>query len=221
MAQALHAEQEAMKVNPSVTLVVVLDVVTRWNSTLDMLRRHLRLRAPLQSTCYGSDQLDFDKDTSEKLKALRMTPQEWNQVDEMIELLTPFNDMTMIFSSSTAGLAALVAPWIAASLSLLEDEKADDIPVMKAFRKALMDELKNRIKLNDDYLMASALHPNYNTLWFLDVSERQVRLEVIKQRIKSEYIAVTPTPSPSRHVTNLSDEETWDVDLGALFWKTY
>lgn len=69
MAQFLATEQQLLD-NKAQPLVVVLDVVTRWNSMLRMLERLVRLREPLDALWYSAehDKLDADRDVLAKFK---------------------------------------------------------------------------------------------------------------------------------------------------------
>ena len=112
MAQALQQEQEST--NPqSPALVVIMDVITRWNSTLAMLRRLVQLRSPIEGCSTASGRRPRSKAAAEKLQQLRLRGHEWTLVEEMIMVLKPFEEMTLIFSSSESGIAASIAPWVA------------------------------------------------------------------------------------------------------------
>jgi hypothetical protein len=195
MAQALREEQDFVD-KDSTPVAVVLDVVTRWNSTLRMLQRLLRLRGPLESLIFMADeQLSVDKETISKLKGLRLTTTDWSQVEQLIDILKPFDDMTLVFSSADSGLVACVAPWVVGLMASLETEDGWESELLTSFRQALAQEVKKRIVLTDDYLVASALHPSFNTLWFLDdENERSERYQTIKDRIRREYLDAAPPP---------------------------
>jgi len=81
MAQALQQEQELIDrdVPP---VVVIIDVVTRWNSTLLMLRRLLKLRMAIESlqVVVNPQQLE-DKSVADKLIKLRLKTWEWDEVE--------------------------------------------------------------------------------------------------------------------------------------------
>src|SRR5690554_4804758 len=80
MAQALQREQEL--INRDVPpVVVIIDVVTRWNSILLMLRRLLKLRMAIESLQFVvNPQQQEDKVAEEKLTKLRLKAWEWEQV---------------------------------------------------------------------------------------------------------------------------------------------
>jgi hypothetical protein len=69
---------------------LILDVPTRWNSTLDMLERALELKMALSSTLTCIKPL-----TKYKLKCY-----EWKRVQELTRLLTPFRSATRMISNS-------------------------------------------------------------------------------------------------------------------------
>ncbi|KAF9921689.1 hypothetical protein BGZ65_010148, partial [Modicella reniformis] len=69
MTQALQQEQEQRFPNTG-PLAVMLDVVTRWNSTLLMLRRLLKLKDPIESLIFGmTSQAEIKTDLDLRLRS--------------------------------------------------------------------------------------------------------------------------------------------------------
>jgi hypothetical protein len=191
LAQGLQQEQE--QTDPeSPPLVVVLDVVTRWNSTLLMLQRLYRLKSSLETFIFGmiSQPTPENRVTVKRLSELRLTTSEWEQVEQVIGILKPFEDLTLVFSSSSVrGLAACVAPWVYGLISDLERDDGPASTVMSGFRLRLLDEVKTRLKITDKYLLASALHPTFNNLWFV---EDEARINKVKAMLRDEYNGLFP-----------------------------
>ncbi|KAF9177337.1 hypothetical protein BGZ50_008860 [Haplosporangium sp. Z 11] len=80
---------------------------------------------------------------------------------------------------------------------------------LNRFRLELIAQIKKRLLISDAYLMASALHPTFNALWFLDDEER---FDSIKGKLCEEFKQITPkeTRQPkrnvSRHLTKKNDK---------------
>lgn len=70
------------------TKALLRDVSTRWNSTYRMLSRILELQEPYKST------LSFFTDLSD----LNPSEEEWNKIKDLLKILKPFEDVTLVMS---------------------------------------------------------------------------------------------------------------------------
>ncbi|KAF9344191.1 hypothetical protein BGX34_005922, partial [Mortierella sp. NVP85] len=215
MTQALREEQEF--VDPDEAPVdVVLDVVTRWNSTLLMLKRVRDLRASIESLRFGIKH--ENKHAAERLTELRLNEDECTLIDQMIEVLTPFENMTQVFSSGSMGIAAAVAPWIVGLLEIdLNDRCKDERPAITTFKTRLRKEIEDRAVLDDVFLMATALHPMYHTFWFFR-DRAEEKLGPIKEKLRDELHKIDPTDvQPQQEVhKQTTDPEGSSVRLSGL-----
>ena len=184
MAQVLHAAQVDINDPGEQVLSVVMDVATRWNSTLSMLKRLVLLRAAIDIVRV---QDDTETAVKSKLKQHRLTTGEWEDVEILVKILEPVEEATKTFSSTSQGLAADVAPCMAILMEELGELGVSEI--MADFRDMLKMQLEERLQLTDTVLIASALHPNYNTLWYMDDT---ARAESIKKIIRAEYGSLAP-----------------------------
>lgn len=115
MAAALYRHQDELD-SPLDSVMVVMDVVTRWNSTLLMIWRLVRLRNPI--VLFFDEVQDKDKHVKEKLKPLMLSGAEWGIIEELVKVLELAEKMTLIFSSASKGLAASLYPWVV----MIQDE---------------------------------------------------------------------------------------------------
>lgn len=76
--------------NEPVAVTLVLDVKTRWSSTLTMLERSYRLRWYTRKFLEQDDYSNF--------RGLYLTDQEWKVVEYLMEILRPFRYWTMWMS---------------------------------------------------------------------------------------------------------------------------
>jgi hypothetical protein len=76
--------------------VPIIDVVTRWNSTYDMLVRALRIKDVLVETIYQH------KDNS--LIALLLSDIYWKCISQLIEILAPLKEVTLRASANSHAL---------------------------------------------------------------------------------------------------------------------
>ncbi|THU95849.1 hypothetical protein K435DRAFT_859114 [Dendrothele bispora CBS 962.96] len=71
-------------------LQLLLDMVVRWSSTYKMIHRAelSSLKEHINTFIYELALEERDLDKHRKMDALRLTPEEWNQVDVLIDILT-------------------------------------------------------------------------------------------------------------------------------------
>ncbi|KAF9149434.1 hypothetical protein BG015_008761 [Linnemannia schmuckeri] len=93
------------------SVVIVMDVVTRWNSTLLMAQRLLQLRIAIEMMF--EDLLQSNKQARKKLKPLMLVESDWDFVKEAVHALRLMETITLVFSSKSKGLAASLYPWVA------------------------------------------------------------------------------------------------------------
>lgn len=79
--QRLSKLRHACELAKLKALQPVLDVVTRWNSTFEMIERAVYLRTALESV------LSLDKDLAQKVN---LADEEWNLLSQISELLLTF-----------------------------------------------------------------------------------------------------------------------------------
>lgn len=193
MASALEDQQHQVdSVEPSV--VVIMDVVTRWNSTLLMAQRLLRLRIAIEMVF--EDLLQSDKQARKKLKPLMLVESDWDLVEEAVHVLRLMETMTLVFSSTSKSLAASLYPWVASVRDELAGLKVQSNIVAK-FRQELRRELKERFHLTDLIQTTSVFHPTFNTL--LGAFDKD-RFLLTRQRLQQEFDdLISPRNSPTQH----------------------
>ena len=192
MAQALHDEQTQGLAGPR-PLSVILDVATRWNSTYHMLERLLLLRSHIESVS-----MDLDAKALEKLQAVLPSSMEWAQIKYLVKMLASFESLTRLFSTSSQhGLAAMIAPHRRGLLDDLDaslPEEADLPDTMwdsiDSFHTALVNQVRQRMVVNEDMAMATVLHPTFNDLF--PIKNREFR-ESVMLRLRYEFNNIAPT----------------------------
>jgi hypothetical protein len=108
-------------------LVPIIDVVTRWNSTCDMLVRAVEMKDAMSDTFYRHK----DKD----LINLVLTEEDWNCVSQLIEVLAPLKEATLLASQNSQSLMVI-----------------NMIPIFHLCSEPLGDSLKNFKSSDDIYI---------------------------------------------------------------------
>lgn len=124
------------------------DVETRWNSSFYMLQSLLEQKCVLLS--YAAD---YDLPCT-------YSASQWKLMENIVSLLTPFEELTRDISSSTAS-AADVIPAIMALTRLLETSAETDQGV-KTAKETLLEALRKRFSLIESeplYVLATVLDP--------------------------------------------------------------
>lgn len=88
-------------------LKLIQDVSTRWNSSLLMLERLVKLKEPL--TC-----VIMSLNNSPEI----IFPAEWKIIEDIIPILKPFNLMTIELSGETYPTLAMVIPLVRGNLQI-------------------------------------------------------------------------------------------------------
>jgi hypothetical protein len=145
--QKKHYEGQSNGAHPDLSILALLtDVRTRWNSTYLMLCRALLLRKAIDDWVHHEEQYR---------ETLRMTPEEWKMVEDIIAILKvctpstafntsptrqqPFNEITLQLSRSTPTLQ-IVLPCYQQILRHLDNWKGD-----RRFNTAI-DKAKSKIE---------------------------------------------------------------------------
>ena len=97
----------------------VLDVVTRWNSTLDMLECGLRLKKPINLFLAENSHVYRDEHKKDKFTSLNET--DWDRIKEIAVFLKPFKKATLSASGAKITTLSEQLPWYSFLLDLLDD----------------------------------------------------------------------------------------------------
>ena len=108
-------------------MVPIIDVVTRWNSTYDMLVRAVEIKDAMSDTFYRHKDRD--------LINLVLTETEWNCVTKLIEVLAPLIEATLLASQNGESLMV-----------------TNVIPIFNFCCEMLGDSLKNFNDSDDIYI---------------------------------------------------------------------
>ncbi|XP_060758390.1 E3 SUMO-protein ligase ZBED1-like [Neoarius graeffei] len=156
----LQAQQAALgqKQEP-----LIQDVSTRWNSTLEMIKRLNRNQAAIQET------LDHQHH-----KLVILTPSEWDKLQRLSTLLEPCRDVTEILGGEAYISCSVVLPALCHLHQVMKVSEEDPAYVVR-FKTIFMEDLASRQEnINTAWLkLATALEPHFKDLKSLPKSERE------------------------------------------------
>ncbi|XP_048020934.1 E3 SUMO-protein ligase ZBED1-like [Megalobrama amblycephala] len=143
-----------------------IDVVTRWNSTLEMLERFLEQQPAISAALLSPDVRRNEKDLC-SLKEEDIT-----DAEDVVRALKPMKTATQVMSEEKCPTLSVMAPLHALLLkemtSLPEDSR-----VVKDTKDEIKKNLSTRYVNQKDMLyVASAIDPRFKALPFLNEEER-------------------------------------------------
>lgn len=188
----LISMQEQLKPNQK-PLKLKMDVVTRWNSTLDMMERVLLLQEPLEAA------LGLLHNPVETL-----LEDDWKALPEIIKILRPFKEITIEMSSQTE---VTISKVLAATdgLQRLYDNFYFDLTtdISKNLLLKIKTEFNNRFKNCSRHPVlakAALLDPRFKRLAFRDEGS----YENAKTMLRAELENLTRTPLETEVITEPS-----------------
>ena len=134
-------------------LLLLQDVVTRWNSTFLMLKRFLELKPVIQAIL-------LDQDWQKKLD-VNLTNADWNLMEKVVKVLEVFYEATVRLSSSSACISDVI-PTITGLLYTLSPGGDREVHGVKNFKRKLKESLTERLgakELLEQYSIATLLDP--------------------------------------------------------------
>ena len=155
---------------------LIHDVITRWNSTYDMIERVCEQQLPISSVLLQH---------RDSLMHLELLPSEWRVLEDILKLLRPFK-------IATAHLSGEKYPTISALGPLLHEIQCktviqdDDVSAIKAFKKTLQEDMNSRyVDPNIKFLMykSSFLDPRFKTLTHLSATVREEIFDCVLEDI--------------------------------------
>ncbi|KAF8812651.1 hypothetical protein BYT27DRAFT_7220809 [Phlegmacium glaucopus] len=143
-------------------------VPTRWNSDFDCLYSHLYFKTVVQS---------MTGVTENKLKAYRLSEDQWDLAEDLQAVLVLFKDLTELFSKADIPLVVEAVPMLLLLCSRLvldtdSEENGLDHPTPAVIRIAsqaavlLIEKYLDLLWDCDIYIIAIVMYPDHKTGWF-------------------------------------------------------
>ena len=144
-------EQYQIRQNPDIKpLVLIQDVITRWNSMYFMFDRLVKLRAPIYAILY-----DRKYTKSQECRSNEISDKSWFVIENLLPVLKPLAEATDALSSETYPSISCILPMIN-GLSKNELAPNDgDAEIIKTFKEKVVNGLK-RFKMPESEMFAQS-----------------------------------------------------------------
>lgn len=167
------------------------DVVTRWNSTYDMLKRIISIKDAVIST------LAILQSSVQVL-----TPAEWKVVEKAVDVLQIFHEVTEEISSEKTVSISEVIVLVTSMFHTVETFVSDiDIPYeVNMMANSLKAELKKRfeeIEDNEIISQAAILDPRFKKYGFKNENKFNKAFSILRTRISNIKLPSDSNPQKS------------------------
>ncbi|CAI5999035.1 unnamed protein product [Closterium sp. NIES-65] len=131
---------------PSGPLRLIVDCLTRWGSTLHMVNGGFELRMPIAMFFDDSDvrMSSISKETKKAWDAISLTDAHWDDLAELRDFLTPFEQVTLFAEGSLYPTLSAVVPQYNALIDL--QEKARLTPGISPLRSSLITAALSKLE---------------------------------------------------------------------------
>ncbi|XP_077095961.1 E3 SUMO-protein ligase ZBED1-like [Siphateles boraxobius] len=191
--QALAVKQEMLNL-PKHKLIN--DVITRWNTSHDMLSRYVEQQPAIYSA------LTMDKNLMSHVTGIAMlTDGEQKMAEQLIEVLKPLKTVTTLMSSETTPTISMILPLKEMILKSMVPGD-EDSTVIKEAKEAIAQDLDRRRYTDPDlqeYLQkATALDPKFKSQPSLDESSldrlyKDLTTEILEYEPQRQAETMPPT----------------------------
>lgn len=154
---------------------LIIDVVTRWNSSLDMVERYLEQQQAVAAALL-SDELRHKSREIDTLDTSDIA-----NAEDLVKILLPIKKATAVLCDESQPTISLISPL----KQMIQDSMATDNHDSNAIAQmkvAILKDLTDRYQGEDEKFMqeSSALDPRFRTLQHLGSGEREDVFERIK-----------------------------------------
>ncbi|XP_058619761.1 E3 SUMO-protein ligase ZBED1-like [Onychostoma macrolepis] len=141
---------------------LIQDVTTRWNSTLEMVKRIQQNKSPMTTTL-----------TQQKSSVAMLTAQELTKLQKLEELLEPCKYVTELLGGEQYVSCSVVLPALCHLFKIMESTEDDPVYVVKFKNDFTTDLAKRKDSTNLTWLkFATAFDPRFKDLKCLPKDER-------------------------------------------------
>lgn len=199
----LHSMQAQLDLPP---LKLKQSVITRWNSTYDMLVRLLKIKDAVVSVL-----------AIEQPRLNTLTPEDWVLIEKCVDVLRLFHEVTEEMSAEktvSISKVALLTRIMKSHVSKYIAESGNCSEQYKQLLSSLHDELRKRfVDPESDPLASEAafLDPRFKKYAFVNNEKYEACLRTVKRKLRTLYAQETTTilPESSDEPARPSTSSLW------------
>lgn len=181
-----------------VSLKLIQDCPTRWNSSYYMLERLLKLKIPVIAV--------LDRSEKREIRQLMIKDRHWELARDIVKILAPFENVTAVLGGQKYVTASLLLPLVQKLRKRCQQPASEDEPAAaRRFRNALLQALEDKFDqgLEATLRKASALDPRFRSLKFVDAAEhddlkRSILQEASRQLTEGDDDCSIETPAKKK-----------------------
>lgn len=188
---ALPAWRQLCKAHELKVKLFPRDVVTRWNSTHDMMMFALEYRKPIDS---------ITADKSLKLRKYELDNEGWCIIEQLVSVLEQYKSATLYFSQDSASIAGVIPAMDTLNNTLDPETKQPYHPSILAALTVARKKMDHYYSLTDEaapYRMAMVLHPGLKLEYFRQHEWEKEWIEQAERMVREEYAASYEKPAES------------------------
>nr|XP_055038565.1 E3 SUMO-protein ligase ZBED1-like [Misgurnus anguillicaudatus] len=164
---ACHVLQEKQTLMDLPKHKLIQDIITRWNSSFEMLERFLEQQPAIMATLMSKDLRKGVTDVC------TLSESDIANMDDIVQLMGPVKIATTLMCEEDQPTLSVIAPLQAKLLKHLQPCENDSTLVAE-IKMVMTNDLSKRYKGTQDALnIASALDPRFKELPYLDKEDRE------------------------------------------------
>ena len=203
--------QERLQMNLAKEVRLKQDVVTRWNSTHDMMARMLYLKPALVTTLSNLPDVGIE-----------FVNNEWNLMEKVVKTLESFENATKKLSKNEACISQVI-PFVSTILKQLEITRGDHGVI--TYKQALIDGMLDRfqyIETQEEYTFATLLDIRFKGHVFRDKTALKSAKERLQEKLEQMLMidALGENDDETNQPNPTNEKSTFDRTMESIIKKS-